>query len=682
MNLGASYIVNGLELARKLGMYRGTLQTLAGFFWRRDLPGPQRQLLERSLAPVYRVAREHPERVLFDVPGSHDGELRIGHLPNGSSFGLRLGQLALGTLIVGSTGSGKTTLLRALALAIFRHLNSGGAGGAWLVDHQKADLEALVPLAREQGAIVSIATSDLPINPLERPAGVAARIWAARVLSILSFALQLSEIASLHLRPILMELCEREDAPSWSDLVNAVKGAPGVLDSVRRPLLLRLEGIAMDLPSIARTRHGVPIQELERRLIYFPLYRFPRDHARLIYAWATWAAYTRRTEQRIQTTEPDLFKIEDEIGFAYDSSGGNEFIGMLCAVQRSSGIAFIGANQTFDLLPAILANTNTKIVGRVATTPDLRVASELLVLDKPQQEYLVSQPRPGQFLARLPSGHLQPFPFTGLNPESRVLADRERKAAERFLFEELKLRVDPDGGECSPTPSGARPPDFGEEMRIGRPILTEDESNVLRSCHDLPFIFLAERARQCGLNSARMSRVKQALKQRGLVIERELETCRAGARPRLLEITPEGCNAISRCHHQRTGREGGFLHHFGKHLASTYYARQGFETELERDLGGGAAVDVLATSKWERVAIEVQCSIDHAAENLAKLSQQVSRVEFLCFTAPVRNQLERMVAADSKARVHHFSYYSGDSTQWDTAIDTVIRDIREGDDRR
>lgn len=652
MQQNNNYVEEGFELARRMGYQCPELYTLAHFYYQGGLTRAQREILYVLLAPVYAKARECPELALFDHPRELSGELNIGKLPTGHSLELPLSQLATGTLVVGTTGSGKTTLLLAIEDGILSHNRVTGENfGLWVTDHQKADLEAAVAVASNHGFRMGIAPVDLPFNPLEPPPGVPVRVWAARAHAIITFALQLPDITALYFRPVLSQIYSRIPCPMWDDLVQAVRDTEDMPESVRRPLMLKLEGIAADLPGLARVRKGFPIQELERRLVYWPLHRMPRDHARLLWSWARHASYTRRIENRYSRATPDLFVIEDEIAFAYNEDSGNEFISMLCAVQRSTGIAFIGANQTFDLLPQILANTNLKIIGRLASMPDVRQASDLLTLNPEQRDWLLLQPQPGQFLVKMPSMHLRPFPFHAQQVEFQALSNEQRERAERFLHEELAAFVVQE--PLTPEPVPTTPISQPNELRG----ISDDESTLLKNCHEKPFLFHTQRAQACGFNNNRMNRTKKALLKKGWVLEHELETCRPGARPKLLEITREGCEVLGKPLPSWQGRLGGFLHHYGKELARAFYDKQGYVVRVEDALRDGLAVDVLAILGPERVAVEVQVGQDHAEANWAKLKGLVSRAEFLCFSAPVKNRLESLFSGVAEVGVYHFSRY-------------------------
>jgi hypothetical protein len=647
----ANYIVEGLDLAHRLNYHRPELQTLAYYFSRGDLKRSQTELLVSMLRPVYAMAREHPEMALFDLPHTLTGELEIGQLPNQKACNLGLSVLATGTLIVGTTGSGKSTLLLGLVDSVAAHLAATHQeGGIWVTDHQKADMEAAITIANQYGLRMAVAPPDLPFNPLETPPGVPTRSWAAKAHSLITFALQLPEITSLYLRPVMSGLYAQTSCPTWNDLIRAVDDTKEMPESVRKPLALKLKGIASDLRGLADVRHGFPIEELEKRLVYWPLYQLPRDHARLLYSWARWASYTRRIENRIRRSAPDLVVIEDEIAFAYNDGSGNDFISMLCAVQRSTGIAFIGANQSFSLLPQILANTNVKIVGRLASMPDVREASDLLTLSSDQRDWLLLQPQPGQFLIKLPSGHLQPFPFRARQPEFRTLSEQERVQVERILHDEL-------GGFVVREAVVTVPEEEADSVPVPETRVSENERALLENCYADPFLFHTQRARNCGFNNNAMNQTKKALLKKGFIVEHELDTCKPGARPKLAEITDAGCELLGKPAPCWKGRLGGFLHHYGKHLAATYFASLGFETQIEHALGNGLSADVLARRAEETVAVEVQVSEEHARENLAKLSGKVTRVEFLCFRARVKKRLEELTKSTPGARANHFSHY-------------------------
>lgn len=643
-----NHLHQGLELARRLNYHRPELDTLARFFHLGKLSAHQRELLGRELAPVFAMAREHPEMALFDCPSSTGGELVLGELPNGSPMHIPVDMLATGALLLGTTGSGKTNLLRAFMNALCDYAKHRKIA-AWIVDHQKPDQEASIAIAASHSMSMASVPIRFPFNPLD-PQGLSVTVWASRALAILVFALRLSEITALYLRPIIHQLYQKSACPTWSDLMRAVEEELDIPESVRRPLLKKLQGLAIDLPDLVETEHGLPIEELEARWLYWPLYRLPSDHARLIYSWARWASFTRRTENRISPGTPDLFVIEDELSFAYDQGSDNDFLSKLLAVQRSTGIAFVGANQNFQLLPQVLANTNLKIIGRLGSSTDVREASDLLTLSPEQRDWLLLHPLPGDFIVKMPSGHVQPFPFRARRIDVSALPEGDRLKAEQSLIDDLKEQVTPISRtvprEIPSPPSAARP--------------TDDSRTLLESCHAQPFLYHSQRAKVVGLNNNRMNRLKKELLAQEFVIEHQLETCKPGARPKLLEITQKGCETINKAFPSWRGRPGGFLHHFGKDVVAAYYADKGFSITVEVSLGKGQSVDVLAVSEQERVGIEIQTTDDHAIENVQKLLGRVSRIELVCFHAPVKNRLEQSFLGQAGIGVNHFSFYTKD----------------------
>lgn len=644
-------IIEGINLAFKLRLATPELRALAYFFRHGQLSGSQRELLERLLSKVFVMAREHPELVLFDAPSSLAGELHVGTLSDGRKCQLKLAHLALGLLIGGATGSGKSTLLRCLAAAVFSQLNSF-VGGAWLVDWAKRDFEMAIPLAAEHGLRVAIVPADMPINALQSPAGVSPRTWSAKALHILSFALGLSDTAALYLRPILLDLYARNDCPTWRELIEAVKSSPDVLESVKRPLVLKLEGIAADLPLMASTRKGYQIEDFECRVVYWPLHQLSKDMGRLVYGWARHASFTRRVEARYNLDTPNLFIMEDEAGRAYNAGSGNEALADLAAVGRSTGTALIIANQTMDLLPSLIANTNSKIIGRLASSTDSRIAADIMTLTKEQHDWQLSQPKQGQFLARLPDG-TSPFPFMSLNPAAAHLSSKQREESEHVLHDELGSKVERDDAPRKSVFKLAGKPQKPKEQTPYRP--SADALVVLRNCYDSPWLFMRDRAEACGLTRHRLTRAKDSLVEHGLVAEHELETTLPGARPKLLEVLDAGCAALQLAGKGWAGRPGHYLHQYAEALAGQYFRGLGFRVEFELPLGEGQFADVIATNGRERVALEVQLGTDHAVENFAKLRGRFDRVEFLCFDTPTTNRLKAQLGKD--VTVNHISFY-------------------------
>ena len=646
-----SWTREGLDLARRLGRLTPELGVLARYYYANQLSPAMRELLDRELRSVYRVAEAHPELVHFDLPGRLEGELHVGTQPDGKPVHLKIQDLAKGTLLTGATGSGKTYALLMLASALFSYLKTN-PGGLLLVDHCKADLGLAVAHAEQSGLKPVIATENLPINPLEPPTGVAPRTWAGKVLSIIAWVLAATDNALVYLRGIVLSLYERaRGCPTWIELIQAVKSADGLLDAVRRPLLYKLEAIAADMPELASTRHGIKVDEFERRIVYLPLFRMPREVGRLIFAWIRHASFTRRVES--EKEEDDLFIIEDEINFAYAEELGAGFVANLSAVGRGLSICWIGAGQSLSIAPSLLANSNSIFVGRLTTNTDARTAADILCLNATQAQHVVSRLGPGQFIARLP-GTVAAFPFTWLKPDIVPLSRAARREAEERLLKELGSKIDHEAttpARSTPVakPEAAAPPESAEVETSVR--LSGDALLVLKNCHEQPFLFMRDRATACGLTRHRLTRAKEELQKHGLVAVHELETFLPGARPRLLEVLPAGYAILQVPAKPWAGRAGRFTHTFGAHIASTYYESQGFSVEFEVPLGAGKAADVIATAGKTRIVVEVQTSADHASENFEKVGHLVDRVEFLAMDVPTLNRLQMLFRNRAGAKV-------------------------------
>ena len=133
-----------------------------------------------------------------------------------------------------------------------------------------------------------------------------------------------------------------------------------------------------------------------------------------------------------------------------------------------------------------------------------------------------------------------------------------------------------------------------------------------------PLSVVTERYKRLGWTAHTGTKMKRSLRERGFIEEERVRVPEGIVT--LLRPTPEGIRVL-RMHSIEAGRfpkNASLQHEYWKQRIAEDYRRRGYAVEEEVQIGGGKAVDLVATKPGKRIAIEVETGRSNAVENVRK----------------------------------------------------------------
>lgn len=351
--------------------------------------------------------------VPFRSPKLSTGDYVIGLDDKGNELLSFIQFLMAHLLIVAGSGAGKTMFAMYMVLQIVGHVE-----GMFLFDLAKSEFPILQPLLSQLGIdLVILRARDLRINPLQLPLGVEVSDWISRVADMLIGVLELPPRASKLLQSKLHLLYRRFDArknefPTLFDLFEQIKGDKGSNPQARLAILDSLEPVLLSLgPQVLAWRYGWPSGELARKHLVFELCGVSEVDKNLILNALILCEFSSRISRGISNPKMNLWICLDEAQRLCCGTGKTSAIADLIGLVRGTGIGLDLSLQSSDgVLPQIISNTATKILGRCGSMADYSAAGHSMGLNAEQIQYAQLNLKPGLFIGQLAEGSWR-YPF-------------------------------------------------------------------------------------------------------------------------------------------------------------------------------------------------------------------------------------------------------------------------------
>ncbi|MCC6228403.1 MAG: hypothetical protein IT432_04165 [Phycisphaerales bacterium] len=481
--------------------------------------------------------------------------LAIGQRRDGRWLFQGFNQLSGHWVVVGSTGSGKSSL----AVPWLAQLVTV-EGGVWVFDSYKQEARRLLPLAAAFGHdVVVLRAGDERINVLD-PDGCDPRGYLPIVTYMLARVLGLPPLATMLLQRALYLAYElrgvwrgASSSPCLIDLYEMAKSGLGDANySARETLLARLSSLLTVCVHTRALRRGWPSKELESLKLVRELGNASQMERELGVLHALRHTMQRRIESQA-THAPLHLVIDDSQRFLTGSAESSELTPLAEALGlvRSSGLNLWALCQSLTGVdPAILANLNNKIVGRLGSASDWNRAASELFLTKEQEEWARRHLGPGVFLAQLAQGWRRPFvlrmPKAKIPPppsDEEVLAGHAALA--RFPIEEAA-----EYKAWSPVPhlaldAAIQATDAAEAPKAAAHAgLDEAALRFLAVVHDHPAQPSSAYPALAGLSPKRARPIRDRLIEEGYLRSAEVQTTTRGRPSVLLELSVLGLDAL------------------------------------------------------------------------------------------------------------------------------------------
>jgi hypothetical protein len=283
--------------------------------------------------------------------------------------------------------------------------------------------------------------------------------------------------------------------------------------------------------------------------------------------------------------------------------------------MRDLGQALILLDQNPSLVsvPA-LGNTGVTICLNLKHADDVGAAGKALTLPRDQWEHIGRLPV-GQGIVKLQDRWMKPFlvQFPRFSVKSGSPPSKEERRHSgcdlaRRSIEELRLALDEANEVLSDV---AR-----EKEKKG--LMSMEERSLLRDIAENPLSVVTERYGRLGWNVYAGTAVKRKLLERGLVEQEKIGVPQGSVT--LLKVTETGMGLLASwgVDVKALPKNASLEHEYWKKLVAEDYRRKGFTVEEEVPIGGGRAVDLVASKEGRRIAIEIETGMSDAEGNVKK----------------------------------------------------------------
>ena len=349
----------------------------------------------------------------FKTPKLVKGDYTIGLNKDGKEIRSWIQFLNAHSLTVAGSGAGKTIFSRFKVLQIAENVK-----GMFLFDLRKREFAILKPLLARLGIDLKIlAARSLKINPLQLPLGVTINDWIPRVADMLVGVLELSPRATKLLQaklfPIYREFDNRpNEFPTLFDLFEAIKRDKSSNHQARTAVLDSLEPVLLSLgPEVLAYRCGWSSHELAMMYIVFELGGVSETDKNLLLNSLILSVFTSRIARGISNPKMNLWICLDEAQRLCSASAQISAIADLIGLVRGTGIGLdLSVQSANGVLPQIISNTATKIMGRCGSMADYSAAGSSMGLSSEQVHWGQMNLTPGKFIGQLGEGNWR-YPF-------------------------------------------------------------------------------------------------------------------------------------------------------------------------------------------------------------------------------------------------------------------------------
>ena len=597
-------------------------------------------------------------------------------------FGVREDEFIQHIGVFGRSGSGKTNLAYLLVLDLIR------AGKPFLVFDWKRNYRDLLSLPECRDLLVLTVGRDVApfrFNPLIPPPGTQPTVWLKKLIEVICHAYFLGEGVTVLLMRAIDSLYRRygmyDDTPvrvpTMADvrdflLERKTRGREaGWMESAMRAVEVLCFG---EMGRVLTSQAPVDIADLLNRQVVLELDALTNaDKTFLIESLLLWIHHYRMAQ-----TDREEFKHAIVIEEAHhvllrkkqEATGEETVTDIILREIRELGEAIICLDQHPSLIskPA-LGNTYVTFAFNLKHRGDLAMMQDCLLLDSEQTDYL-GRLEVGWAVVKLQGRWFWPF----LVRLPLIKVDKGNVNDQTIRERAMALPRPPPSETCSngtnSRPIPAPGADSGQDVtqdsmkstipekgKRGEGIrgdecaiqLTTQERKFLLDVIERPTSFVIDRYCRLGLSARKGNELQRVLMERGLVESASISL--HGGTGKLLVLTEEGRQALG-LPTAPSSREGGPVHAYWKRRVAEHLRSCGYEVTEEYPVGGGKAIDLVASRDGKRVAFEVETGNSDAAANVRKcLDAGVEQVVVVATSRAAHERLKSSLPADPRVRV-------------------------------
>jgi hypothetical protein len=339
------------------------------------------------------------------------------------------------------------------------------------------------------------------------------------------------------------------------------------------------------------------------------------DRAMFTRTFLLWLYYLRLAEGKSPAFKHAVI-VEEAHNLFLRRPGGEESVSDLMLRQmRELGEALVLLDQNPSLLTVpSLGNTGVTICLNLKHGDDVEAAGKALTLPREQWEHIGRLPV-GQGIVKLQDRWVKPFlvgfprfPAKSGSPPHKEEGRHSGCDLVRRSIEELRLALD-EAGEV------LRDVARGEDKKG---LMSMEERSMLLDIAGNPLSVVTERYGRLGWNVYAGTAVKRMLLEKGLIEQEKVSVPHGSVA--LLKVTEAGKGLLASCGVQVKAlpKNASLEHEYWKTLTAERYRAKGYTVEEEVPIGGGRAVDLVASKEGRRIAIEIETGKSDVEGNVRK----------------------------------------------------------------
>ncbi len=456
--------------------------------------------------------------------------------------------LAEHMLITAGSGAGKTNLLiffiMQLAAAIY---------GMWIFDFRKREFSPIKSALKRKGIDLIVLSGDLlRFNMLQPPVGVSTNIWAVIISDLLCEAMVLPQRASKLLQTRIMKLYsafggheqmeKQKSYPNLFDLSDSIKSDMKANYQASRAVIDNLEPLLIAHGDILACRYGWPVSELTDKHIVFELNGLLETAKNLVLGFVLISEFTRRIELGFSNVPLSLVAICDEAQRLISSAGsiGANVIKSQVGLIRGTGLGMLfSAQSSHDIIPEIISNTATKVMGRCGSFQDYNSMGKAMGQDHRQIKWSQKNLKAGKFVAQFAgSSFREPFVFTV--PDMASSKDKNPQPADSTSLDYLQAISMQTESEVQKDQAQGQ----SQHSEPAHLFETPQEYRLCKVIADSPMQPSSSYYKLAGISSKTAMKVRKSLAAKKYLKEHSLGTGTTGRSKILMEATAAGVEAI------------------------------------------------------------------------------------------------------------------------------------------
>lgn len=590
---------------------------------RREIEGIVKALTAKYLGENYE------RKKVFLVPPSGEviqGEYSLGTVFYGDKpfgdFGIREEEWIQHVGIFGRTGSGKTNVAFLIIKNLFERKKP------FLIFDWKRNYRDLLNSEEKPDLLVFTVGRDVApfyFNPLIPPEGTLPTVWLKKLIEIMCHAYYLGEgVAFLMQKAIDSVFRERgiftgsSDYPSlldikeWLEKYKAKGREAQWMDSAMRLVGTLCYG---EMGRILSAKVAISLKEILKKNVVFELDALTNsDKIFFVESLILWIHHFRLQEEtREKFKHAILIEEAHHILFRKKQSKESIMDTILREIRElGESIILIDQHPSLISIPS-LGNTNCTIAMSLKHGLDINAISMAMLLQDDQKEYL-GMLETGSGIVRVQNRVAKPFlvKFPHFSIKKGSVSD-ENVRGKMLGYSGNSADILPDENVME----DIRPIREEDKSRENNIEITDEEKTLLIDILEHPISGIAERFKRLYLSIYKGNRTRDILIFQGIIEMHDIPTFKG--RIKYLDITEKGEKILREMGYSiERKRQGGPEHEYWKYRIAGFLKGKGYQIEIEKPIGEGKTVDIVASREGESIALEIETGKSAITDNVSK----------------------------------------------------------------